>query len=146
MAVETDPPVRVAALILFFGYVSLLVVAGAWGIVGARLDLPLLLQVRLGELPPDAEANLLSQYRFLRAIEFGFGVFAWRFHKEIFTQRTFTQIFLTVMAAGVVARLISLPLDGRPSAVMFIFLGWEALGVIIIAAYTGGLRRQEVAQ
>ncbi len=135
---------RTAARILFFGYVGLLVVAGAWGIVGARIDLPLLLHVRLGELPPDAEANLLSQYRFLRAIEFGFGLFAWRFHREVFSEPRFNQLFLLVMAAGVVARLVSLPLDGVPSGAMFAFLGWEAVGVVVIAWYTRDVRRREV--
>lgn len=136
---------RIAALVLFGGYVALLVVAGAWGIVGARLDVPLLLHVPLGELTADAQANLLSQYRFLRAIELGFGLFALQFRREIFTQRSYNRLFLFAMAAGVVARLLSMPLDGNPSGVMLGFLGWEAVGVVVIAWHTRGLRREVVA-
>lgn len=135
---------RTAALVLFGGYVGLLIVAGAWGVVGARIDLPWLLHVPLGALPSGGP-DLLSQYRFLRAIELGFGLFALLFHKEIFTQVTSNRLFLFAMAAGVVARLVSLALDGRPSAAMLGFLGWETVGVVVIAWHTRGVRRRVVA-
>ena len=91
------------ALVFFFGYVLTLIVAGAWGIAGARLDMPWLLRVHLGDLPHRAQANLLSQYRFLRAIELGFGLFALRYWREIFRLRSYNQIFLAAMACGVAA-------------------------------------------
>lgn len=133
---------KAATTVLFGGYVALLLVAGAWGVVGARIDFPLLLHLPLDGLAPEAEANLLSQYRFLRAIELGFGLFALRFRKEIFTISAFNQLFLFTMAGGVIARLIGLVVDGRPTGVMFGFLGWEAVGVIVIWWRTRAVRQQ----
>jgi hypothetical protein len=123
-------------LVLFFGYVALLIVAGAWGIAGARLDMPWLLRVHLGDLPDRAQANLLSQYRFLRAMELGFGLFALRYWREIFRLRSYNRIFLAVMASGVAARLIGLGADGWPSVWMYAFLAWELAGVVAIFEYT----------
>jgi hypothetical protein len=124
------------ALVFFFGYVLTLIVAGAWGIVGARLDMSWLLRVHLGDLPHRAQANLLSQYRFLRAIELGFGLFAVRYWREIFTLRTYNRLFLVTMACGVAARLVSLGADGRPSIWMYAFLGFELVGLASIFVYT----------
>jgi uncharacterized protein DUF4345 len=128
--------VRRVALVLFFGYVVLLIVAGAGGIVGARLDMPWLLRVHLGDLPHRAQANLLSQYRFLRALELGFGLFALRYRREIFRLRSYNRIFLATMGCGVAARLLSLGADGWPSVWMYAFLAWELAGVVSIFVYT----------
>jgi len=128
--------VRRAALVLFFGYVVTLIVAGAWGIAGARLDMPWLLRLDLDDLPHRAQANLLSQYRFLRAMELGFGLFALRYWREIFRLRSYNRIFLAVMACGVGARLLSLGADGWPSVWMYAFLAWELAGVVLIFLYT----------
>jgi hypothetical protein len=124
------------ALVFFFGYVLTLIVAGAWGIAGARLDMPWLLRVHLGDLPHRAQANLLSQYRFLRAIELGFGLFVVRYWREIFTLRGYNRLFLVTMACGVAARLVSLGADGWPSVWMYAFLGFELVGLASIFAYT----------
>jgi hypothetical protein len=128
--------VRRVTLVLFSGCLVLLVVAGAWGIIGARLDIRWLLLVHLDDLPGRAQANLLSQYRFLRAMELGFGLFALRYWREIFRLRSYNRIFLAAMASGVAARLISLGADGWPSIWMYAFLGWELAGVVAIFAYT----------
>ena len=127
---------RRVALVFFFGYVLTLVVAGAWGVVGARVDMHLLLRLHLGDLPHRAQANLLSQYRFLRATELGFGLFALRYWRQIFAVRSYNRIFLAVMACGVAARLLSLAADGLPSLWMYVFLGFELVGVVVILAYT----------
>ena len=123
---------RRVSLVFFFVYVALLIVAGAWGIVGARFDMRVLLQLHIHDLPDRTAANLLSQYRFLRAIELGFGVFALTSWRRIYSVRSFNRLFLSVMAAGVAARLVSLGLDGTPSWWMFVFLGWELVGVVLI--------------
>jgi len=123
---------RRASLVFFFVYVALLIVAGAWGIVGARLDMSVLLRLHINDLPDRTAANLLSQYRFLRAIELGFGVFAFTHWRRIYTLRSYNRLFLSVMAAGVAARLLSLGLDGGPSWWMYLFLGWELVGVALI--------------
>jgi hypothetical protein len=128
--------VKRLTFVLFFSYVALLIVAGAWGIVGARLDMRWLLRLHLDDLPDRAQANLLSQYRFLRAMELGFGLFALRYWREIFRLRSYNRIFLAAMASGVGARLISLGADGWPSVWMYAFLAWELAGVVAIFAYT----------
>ena len=109
---------KLATFALFYGYVGLLIVAGVSGIVFAEVDLPLLSGLDLDQVPAAAEANLLSQYRFLRAIELGFGVFALMHRHEIFENVRYNALFLSIMAAGVAARLLSLALDGKPSAAM----------------------------
>ena len=127
---------RRASLVFFFGYVATLVLAGAWGVVGARVDMHLLLRLHLGDLPGRAQANLLSQYRFLRAIELGFGLFAWFYRRQIYALRSYNRLFLATMACGVAARLLSVPLDGAPSPWMDGFLGWELVGVALIFTAT----------
>ena len=123
---------RRASLVFFFVYVALLIVAGAWGMVGARVDMWVLLRLHINDLPDRTAANLLSQYRFLRAIEIGFGAFALTRWRRIYSIRTYNRLFLSVMAAGVAARLLSLGLDGGPSWWMYLFLGWELVGVVLI--------------
>jgi hypothetical protein len=123
---------RRASLVFFFAYVGTLILAGAWGVVGARLDMPILLRLHLADLPDRAATNLLSQYRFLRAIELGFGLFALRFWREIYRVAVYNRLFLATMACGVGARLLSLIADGAPSPWMDGFLGGELVGVILI--------------
>jgi hypothetical protein len=132
------PGLRRASLVFFWAYVATLVAAGAWGIVGARVDMPVLLRLHLGTLPARAAANLLGQYRFLRAIELGFGLFAVVFHRQIFRVRSYNRLFLSVMACGVGARLLSLAADGSPSFWMYIFLATELAGVVLIFLSTRG--------
>jgi hypothetical protein len=123
---------RRVSLVFFFVYVASLIVAGAWGLVGARFDMRVLLQLHISDLPHRSAANVLSQYRFLRAIELGFGVFALMHWRRIYSVRSYNRLFLSVMTAGVAARLLSLSLDGMPSWWMFVFLGQEIVGVVLI--------------
>jgi hypothetical protein len=131
-----DPALRRASLVFFFAYVGTLIAAGAWGIVGARLDMRVLLRLDLGPLPARATANLLSQYRFLRAIELGFGVFALVFWRRIYSLRSYNRLFLSIMACGVGARLLSLAADGLPSIWMYGFLVVELVGLVLITLAT----------
>jgi hypothetical protein len=91
-----------------------------------------LLRLHTNDLPHRTAANLLSQYRFLRAIELGFGVFALTHWRRIYAVRSYNRLFLAVMAAGVAARLLSLGLDGTTSWWMYLFLGWELVSVALI--------------
>ncbi|HEU0317208.1 MAG TPA: DUF4345 family protein [Solirubrobacteraceae bacterium] len=121
---------------LFLGYVDTLILAGAWGALFGRLDQPLLLGLDLDELAPRTQANVMSQYRFLRAIELGFGLFALIHRDEIHRLRPFNRLFLFTMSAGVGSRLLSLRRDGSPSVAMYVFAGFELVGVPVIFAYT----------
>lgn len=78
---------RGVALVFFFVYAATLVVAGLWGALLAQYDFPLILDLELDEIPDDAEATLLSHYRFLRAVELCFGAFALAYWRQIFEQR-----------------------------------------------------------
>jgi hypothetical protein len=124
--------VRRVALVFFFVYAATLVVAGLWGALLAQFDFPLLLDLELDEIPDDAEATLLSHYRFLRAVELCFGAFALAYWRQIFALRIPNVIFLTTMAAGGAARLVGLAFDGSPSGLVYAVLAWELVGVVVI--------------
>lgn len=124
--------------LFYYGYVGVLILAGGWGVLGARLDHRLLFGLDVSTLEPKAAASLLSQYRFLRAIELGFGLFALLFKREIYTVPLYNHVFLTAMFLGIVARVISLVLDGRPRSAFYFFLGYEGVGIVLIYAYTRG--------
>lgn len=126
--------IRWGAVLLFYGYVGLLILAGAWGMFLARLDHQYLLGLDPRSLPAETEANVLSQYRFLRATELAFGLYAF-VHRHQILAGVGTGLFLTGMLAGVVARLVSLPLDGLPGPVFFFFLGAE-LGAGLLYLHT----------
>jgi Domain of unknown function (DUF4345) len=124
--------VKMLAAALFYGYVLTLLVAGAWGMVGARLDQRYLFGLDLATMPTLVTTNLVSQYRFLRAVELGYGLFAWRYRAEILKPSPYSALFLTTMALGVLARLISLLLDGVPRGLFLFFLIYELVGVAAI--------------
>lgn len=124
------------AYVLFYGYVILLIVAGAWGVFFARFDQNLLFHINVQSLAPRPSASMVSQYRFLRALEFGFGVFSVVYRRQIFTLRIFNRIFLGTMSLGVAARLVSILLDGRPYSIFYFFLASEFAGVIFIYLYS----------
>lgn len=115
------PLLRTAALVLFLGYALTLVVAGAEGAVLAQFG-----------FPDDADADLASHYRFLRALELCFGLFALAYRRQIFAQRVPNVIFLTAMAAGVSARLLGLAVDGSPGPLVLGVIAWELVGVVAI--------------
>ena len=125
-----------AAWLSFIGYLAVCVIAGGWGVVGARWDQRHLLGYDPTTLTPLASACVISQYRFLRALELGFGLYSWRFRQEIFSKRPYNALFLSIMSLGVAARLLSLAVDGRPSGWFYAFLISELVGVVLIAAYT----------
>jgi hypothetical protein len=127
---------RRASGVLFHGYVGMLILAGGWGVVFGRIDQSLLLGLDLDGLPPRVRANVMVQYRFLRAMELGFGLFAFVHRDKIHRERPYNRLFLFTMGGGVFARALSLVRDGSPSPVMYAFGGSELLGVVVIYADT----------
>jgi peptidoglycan/LPS O-acetylase OafA/YrhL len=128
---------RLLAYFFFYTYVGLLVVAGLWGaFVGAKIDQQMLFGFDIASVNPTTAASILTQYRFLRLIEFGFGMFALLFTKEVFSQLKFNRLFLGVMFLGVVARVISYFVDGPPNWLFYFFAGYELVGVLLIFLYT----------
>lgn len=127
---------KILTLIFFYGYVWALIVFGGLCVVTARFDQKILYHLDTTQLESRTATSLLSQYRFFRAIECGFGVFAFTCRKAIFKRRFFNRLFLGTMLGGVVARTLSLVLDGRPYPVFYAFLFSELIGVILIFFYT----------
>ena len=128
---------RFLAYFFFYTYVGLLIVAGLWGaFVGARIDQKMLFDFDIGSVHQTTAASILTQYRFLRLIEAGFGFFAVLFVKEIFTLSKFNHLFLAVMFLGVAARVVSYFADGPPNWMFYFFAAYEFAGVLIIFIYT----------
>jgi hypothetical protein len=125
-----------SAYVFFYGYVLTLIAAGAFGLLLARLDARYLLGLDLTHLSPLTAATTMSQYRFLRAIELGFGVIAFTFRHEIFRDRIFNRLFLVIMACGIAGRVLGFAIDGMPSVAMLFFLAFELVGIVLIFAYT----------
>ena len=121
----------------FYTYIGLVLVAGFWGaFINPYFDFKLLFDLDPHTLNEYSRVNLLVQYRFLRALELGFGLFAILFVKNIFTEKTFNTLFLVVMASGVLARSFSWIVDGTPSVLSRLFLFYELLGLVIIFLYS----------
>ncbi len=121
----------------FYTYIGLILLAGFWGAFGLpRLDHLWLFNFDTDTLPEESRINMLSQYRFLRALELGYGLFAVIFTKEIFTEKKFNTLFLLIMFSGVLARVVSLVMEGSPSRLFYFFLIYELTGVIVIYLYT----------
>lgn len=121
----------------FYTYVGLIIIAGFWGaFISPKFDFHILFALDLASLNNYERINLISQYRFLRAIEFCFGLFSILFTREIFNTRKFNYLFLCIMCSGVLARIFSLFAEGTPSPLALFFLIYEFIGLIIIYLYS----------
>ncbi|NEU09156.1 DUF4345 domain-containing protein [Flavihumibacter sp. R14] len=137
---------RPASHFFFYTYIGLVVAAGFWGaFINPYFDFRLLFGMDINSLQDTHRINLLSQYRFLRALELGFGIFALLFKKEIFSHPRFNLLFLLIMGSGIMARLVSIVADGIPNFLALFFMGYELIGWIIIYLYTRGHKLQALA-
>lgn len=121
----------------FYGYTGLCVVAGAGGAAFGRTDMALISDFHpQDELRPRAAATVLSQHRFLRALEMGFGLLSIHERHRIHTDVPTNRLFLSLMGAGIVARAVARVVDGRPRANAYVFGGAELIGLALILAHT----------
>ena len=121
----------------FYTYVGLVLLAGAWGaFIGPHRDFIWLFDLHTDTLPEQSSINLVSQYRFLRALELGYGLYSIIFLREIFSERKFNALFLMIMFSGVLSRIVSIVVEGSPSPLFYFFLIYELTGVVIIFLYT----------
>jgi hypothetical protein len=128
---------KVLSYFFFYTYTGLVIVAGFWGaFINPVFDFYVLFGLDLKSIADAPRINLVSQYRFLRALEFGFGLFSYFFSNKIFSMRIYNHLFLTGMLSGVLARVLSLIFDGSPSKLFYFFLIYELIGVILIFLYT----------
>jgi hypothetical protein len=129
---------RVVNTVAFYGYALFLVTAGGlaglfvpeWG----PLDFEVYARVvfRL-ELPAEDMASVLNQYRFMKSTEFGFGLFALLFRREIYTVRKFNLFFLGIVFLGAAIRALSIVVDGTPHPAYIFFTCLETtIGVLIL--------------
>lgn len=136
---------RSANYFFYYSYIGLVIIAGFWGaFINPDFDYRLLFNFDTHTLTDYQRINMLSQYRFLRAIELGFGIFAFLFVKNIFSEKQFNRLFIFIMGAGILSRIMSILMDGSPGGLMFFFLGFELVGVVVIYFYSRKLIRQNV--
>jgi len=129
--------VKQLSYFFFYTYVGLVLLAGAWGaFIGPHRDFIWLFGLHTDTLPEQSSINLVSQYRFLRALEFGYGLYSVIFLREIFSERKFNALFLMIMFSGVLSRIVSIVVEGSPSPLFYFFLIYELTGVVIIFLYT----------
>lgn len=121
----------------FYTYVGLVLIAGVWGaFFNVAFDFRFLFGLDTGSIADPARINLLSQYRFLRALEIGFGLFSIIFARKIFSEKIYNRLFLAIMGLGILARLDSIFIEGWPNNLTLFFIVYEFLGLIIIYTYT----------
>jgi hypothetical protein len=129
--------VKQLSYFFFYTYVGLVLLAGFWGaFIAPHLDFIWLFDLDTNTLSEHSRINLTSQYRFLRALELGYGLYSVLFIKEIFSDRKFNMLFLFIMFSGALSRIVSIVVDGSPSALFYFFLTFEMAGVIVIFLYT----------
>jgi hypothetical protein len=121
----------------FYGYIGTVLLAGFWGaFINPVYDFKLLFHANVQALPDSFRINLLSQYRFLRALELGFGIFTIIFRKEIFNTTKYNRLFLIIMCCGILSRIVSVLVDGSPNTLFYFFLFYEVVSFIFIFIYT----------
>jgi hypothetical protein len=122
-----------ATRVLFWGYVLMLLVVGASGVFIAEWELTRIFAVRLDDMDKLARSTILNQYRFLKSVEFAFGLFSVLCRGEIFRVRKYNRIFLIGLFGGVAARTLAIALDGVPHWAFLVFLALElATGVLVL--------------
>jgi hypothetical protein len=111
----------------FWGYAGMLVGIGASGVFVAPWELRTVFALPLDALDAARRASILNQYRFLKSVEFAFGVFCVLDRAAIFTPSASRRLFLTGVFGGVFARTASLLADGMPH---WAFLAFAALELV----------------
>jgi hypothetical protein len=125
------------SLALFYGYIGLVCLAGFWGaFINPEFDHRWLFHMDIYALKDYERINMLSQYRFLRALELGFGIISMSYVKQIFSEPKLNRLFTITMGAGILARLTSIFFDGRPSTLMILFLGYELIAWLVLLLYS----------
>jgi hypothetical protein len=127
----------IIASILQLGYSAMLVAIGVAGIFGARWELATVFGIDPSAWPPEAEPTMLNQYRFLKSVELGAGLFCFAYRSKILAGTRASAVFLAIVGLGVAARTLSWFIDGRPAAAFIAFLILEAC---VFAAVTLHLR------
>jgi hypothetical protein len=127
---------RILSNILFYGWAGALLVLGGLGVFTGRWELSSIFRIDLDGMGHEAKANLLNQYRFLKAIEFGFGLFCFAFRQEIFRVRLFNRLFLSIVFLGAAARALAIALEGWPHWAFILVTILEFATFFAVGLYT----------
>lgn len=115
----------------FYSYVGALLALGLFGALWPQLELRALYQTDLG-----AESGvLLHQYRFLKFIAVGAGIYGVVFRREIFESPRFGLVFLTFLFGGVAGRLLAIAAAGGAHPLLVTFAVSEAVFGACILLY-----------
>lgn len=128
-------PLAILAAILHLAYSAMLVGVGAAGIVLARWELATVFVLDVTTLGPNGSATMLNQYRFLKSVELGAGVYSLMFRRRILAGRRETSAFLALVAGGCIARIVAWIVDGQPSALFIGFLAAEIVTFLAVALH-----------
>lgn len=120
-------------LVLIGGVLGLLV--PKWGPLSFEVYATTIFKTKIDHM---SMASALNQYRFMKSMEFGFGLFGLLFKNEIFTIKKFNYYFLGIMFLGTAMRVLSYFVDGtpRPAYIFFIFLEFTIWVVILLYSRT----------
>jgi hypothetical protein len=122
----------------YYGYgLFLVLIGGVLGLFVPRwgpLDFEVFARAVFRTLTGEPLATTLNQYRFMKSMEFGFGIFMLLFRREIYTIPKFNRFFLAILFLGTAERVLSIAVDGRPHGAYIFFVGLETtIGLIILA-------------
>ncbi|MCB8883072.1 DUF4345 family protein [Acidisoma cellulosilytica] len=123
------------ASVLQFAYAAFLLVIGCVGVFTARWELATVFHVDPARWPAGAAPTMLNQYRFLKSIEFGAGLFCFGYRPAILAGGRASAIFLAIVGGGVFARSWSWGVDGRPTLLFIAFLLLEACVFVAVAIH-----------
>lgn len=131
---------RTAARILLWGYGAMLCAVGFAGIWISGWELDTVHHLATESWPPAVRASFLNQYRFLKGVELGGGLFCLGLQARILDGGREGALFLALVAAGVVARVFAWIADGRPSTAFIVFLALEFLVLVVVGLFLRGRR------
>ncbi|MCY1043255.1 DUF4345 family protein [Corallococcus sp. bb12-1] len=145
-AARITGPWRWIDALAFQGYAwFLILVGGVLGLLVPRWG-PLAFEVYArgvfdAGLPDQTLGSALNQYRYMKSMEFGFGVFCVCFRDFIYTDRRFNRFYLGIIFLGTAERALSVLLDGmpRPFYVAAIFIELS-VGLIVFISTRRTLR------
>jgi len=127
---------RAVAHVFLIGYLAMLLGVGASGVFVAPTELTGFFRLDLRDMLPVDRSTFVNQYRFLKSIEFGAGVFCAVWRHEILRERSFSLMFLVIVFSGVLARAFSVVRDGRPRSLFLVFMTLELVTGVAVAAVT----------
>lgn len=128
-------PVHWVASVLQFCYSAMLVVVGAVGIFTPRWEFASIYGIDSSMWSLATQATMFNQYRFLKSVELGAGLFCLAYRQAILSGERAAALFLALVLLGVSARSIAWIVDGRPAPLFIAFLVLEALVFIAVALH-----------